>query len=82
MFEPLASRELAAEALREYMQEREYSEDPDIRQFAHFEGHLTPQNFHRMSSRTVPAGKFISLFWVEEAISLLCGHRISCGLVH
>lgn len=54
MFEPLASREPAARAFREYMQEREYSDNPDIRQFAHFEGHLNPQLFHKMNSRSVP----------------------------
>jgi hypothetical protein len=54
MFEPLSTREPAARAFREYMQEREYSDDPDIRQFAHFEGHLNPQMFHRMNSRTIP----------------------------
>ncbi len=54
MFEPLASREPAARAFREYMQEREYSDNPDIRQFAHFEGHLNPQLFHKMNSRSIP----------------------------
>ena len=55
MFEPLSSREPAARAFREYMQEREYSDDPDIRQYAHFEGHLNPQMFHKMNSRSIPA---------------------------
>ena len=45
MFEPLMYRELAAETVREYMQGREYSPDPDIRRHAHFEGHLAPQDF-------------------------------------
>jgi len=52
-FEPVAYRELAAEAMREHMQGREYSMDPDIRQFAHFEGHLTPQEFHGAISRGI-----------------------------
>ena len=30
MFEPLMYRELAAETVREYMQGREYSPDPDV----------------------------------------------------
>lgn len=54
MFEPLAYRELAAETVREHMQGREYSSDPDIRAKAHFEGHLSPQDFHRVISRGIP----------------------------
>lgn len=54
MFEPLMYRELAAETVREYMQGREYSPDPDIRRQAHFEGHLAPQDFHRVITRGIP----------------------------
>jgi hypothetical protein len=54
MFEPANYREIAAEAIREYMQDREYSQDPDIRKRAHFEGHLTPESFHKVISRGVP----------------------------
>lgn len=54
MFEPLQYREIAAETVREYMQGREYSEDPEVRRFAHFEGHLTPQDYHRVISRGIP----------------------------
>ena len=54
MFEPLMYRELAAETVREYMQGREYSPDPDIRRHAHFEGHLAPQDFHRVITRGIP----------------------------
>eukprot|EP01035_Chromulina_nebulosa_P017166 gene17166-22681_t len=53
MFEPLAFREISAEAVREYMQAREYSNDPDIRQVAHFEGYLTPEKFHNLNVRTI-----------------------------
>jgi len=52
MFEPSAYREVAAEALGIYMRDREYSRDPDIRQFSHFEGHLNPERFHKTISRT------------------------------
>ena len=54
MFEPLMYRELAAETVREYMQGREYSPDPDVRRQAHFEGHLAPQDFHRVITRGIP----------------------------
>jgi hypothetical protein len=54
MFEPANYREIAAEAVREYMQDREYSQDPDIRQRAHFDGHLTPEAYHSIISRGVP----------------------------
>ena len=54
MFEPLAYREISAEAVREHMQGREYSSDPDIRRWAHFEGALTPEDFHRVTTRGIP----------------------------
>jgi len=54
MFEPVAYREVAAEAMRDYLASREMSEDPDIRQHAHFEGHLSPQTFHKIITRTIP----------------------------
>ena len=38
MFEPSTYREIAAESIREYMQDREFSADPKIREVAHFEG--------------------------------------------
>ena len=54
MFEPLSYREIAAETVREYMQDREYSADPDVRRWAHFEGHLTPEDYHRVTTRSIP----------------------------
>lgn len=33
---------------------REYSSDPNIRQMAHFDGHLTPQAFNSMITRAIP----------------------------
>jgi hypothetical protein len=54
MFEPLSYREIAAETVREYMQDREYSADPDVRRWAHFEGHLTPEDYHRVTTRGIP----------------------------
>jgi len=54
MFEPVAYREVAAEAMRDYLQSREMSDDPDIRQHAHFEGHLSPQTFHKVITRSIP----------------------------
>jgi len=55
MFEPSAYREVAAEALGLYIRDREYSSDPDVRQWAHFEGHLSPERFHKTISRNFPA---------------------------
>ena len=87
MFEPLSSREPAARAFREYMQEREYSDNPDIRQFAHFEGHLNPQMFHKMNSRSIPASdvklmkkmgykilEFGRFYWEDVALALESYH--------
>ena len=54
MFEPSAYREVAAEALGLYIRDREYSSDPDVRQWAHFEGHLSPERFHKTISRNFP----------------------------
>ena len=54
MFEPSAYREVASEALGIYMRDREYSADPIVRQWSHFEGHLNPERFHRTISRTIP----------------------------
>ena len=53
MFEPTPYREVAAEAIREYMQEREYSADAKIRGRAHFEGYLTPYNFNKAISYAI-----------------------------
>lgn len=53
MFEPLAYREVSAETLREYMNAREYSDDPDIRQISHFEGYLSAENFHKINIREI-----------------------------
>lgn len=54
IYEPVAYREIAAEAVRVYMQERELSSNPDIREVAHFEGHLTPQEFNKAITRPIP----------------------------
>lgn len=53
LFEPDSYREVAAEALRVYMRSREESDDPDVRQWSHFEGHLNPENFHHAISRKI-----------------------------
>lgn len=50
MFEPNPYREIASEAIREYMKGREYSDDPTIRRKAHFEGYLTAYDFNRAIS--------------------------------
>jgi hypothetical protein len=51
MFEPVAYREVAAEAMREYIYSREYSSDPNIRNSAHFEGKLSPEEYHKVITR-------------------------------
>ena len=53
MFEPLSYREISAETMREHMLAREYSDDPDIRDVAHFEGYMSPEMFHRASVREI-----------------------------
>ena len=53
MFEPISYREVAAEAMREYLSSREYSSDPDVRNTAHFEGHLSPQEYHGVITRAI-----------------------------
>lgn len=68
MFEPDAYREVAAEALRLYMLDREFSDDPDVRQFSHFEGHLNAENFHHAISRKIPAD---DVKWMKKV-----GYRI------
>jgi hypothetical protein len=50
MFEPNPYREVASEAIREYMKAREYSDDPKIRRKANFEGYLTAYDFNRAIS--------------------------------
>ena len=54
MFEPVSYREVAAEAMREYMSGREFSDNPNIRNVAHFEGGLSPEGFHRVITRNIP----------------------------
>lgn len=68
MFEPLSYREISAETMREYILSREYSDDPDVREVAHFEGYLSPDMFHKLSIREIP----------EEDISAMknIGYRI------
>lgn len=53
LFQPEAYRETAAGTIAEYMQARELSPDPKVRQVAHFEGHLTPQDFNEMMARPI-----------------------------
>mmetsp|Transcript_23997 Transcript_23997/g.53326 ORF Transcript_23997/g.53326 Transcript_23997/m.53326 type:complete len:752 (-) Transcript_23997:207-2462(-) len=53
IFEPVAYREIAAAAIHEHMMAREYSSDPQVRQFSHFEGHLTPQGFNDVTTRAI-----------------------------
>lgn len=53
LFQPEAYRETAAGTIAEYMLSREMSADPKIRQVAHFEGHLTPQDFNEMMARPI-----------------------------
>ena len=54
MFEPVAYREIASEAMRDYIQSREFSDDPDIRNVAHFEGNLSPESYHKVITRAIP----------------------------
>jgi len=68
MFEPSAYREVAAEALGMYMRDREYSSDPDVRQWSHFEGHLNPERFHKTISRNIPTE---DIKWMKKV-----GYRI------
>ena len=53
MFEPVGYREVAAEAMRDYLLEREYSADPDVRDLAHFEGSLSPETYHKIITRQI-----------------------------
>ena len=53
MFEPSSYREIAAESIREYMQDREYSSDSRIRQKAHFEGYLSANDFNHAISYAI-----------------------------
>ena len=68
IFEPVAYREIAAEAMRTYMQEREMSPDVTVRDGSHFEGKLTPQEFNRAITRAISAE--------DEAIMREMGYRI------
>lgn len=54
MFQPVAYREIAAEAMKEYIRSREYSTDPDVREIGHFENHLTPEQYHKVITRQIP----------------------------
>lgn len=53
MHEPSEYREIAAEAIQVHMEDREWSQDPNIREIAHFEGHLTPQEFNKAIARPI-----------------------------
>jgi len=53
MFEPLEYRELISEAMLEYMRSQEMSEDPDIRDVAHFDFYLNSEGYHRVTTRYV-----------------------------
>jgi len=53
MFEPVAYREVAAEAVRDFIYSREYSSDPDVRKVAHFDHQLSPAAFHEIISRPI-----------------------------
>lgn len=53
LFEPVSYREIAAEAMREYMMDRDYSSNPDIRQRSHFEGYLQPQEINQVLARAI-----------------------------
>jgi hypothetical protein len=61
MFEPNPYREIAAESIREYMQEREYSIIPDIRHKAHFEGYLSPFQFNKAISFSIDESDIIAM---------------------
>ena len=54
IFQPNSYRNIAAEAVLEYMNNRELSKDPAIRQISHFEGYLSSQDFNSMIARTIP----------------------------
>jgi len=54
IFEPVSYREIAAEAIREFMMERDLSPDPDVRQMSHFEGYMQPQEFNQALARVIP----------------------------
>jgi len=52
-FDTVSYREIAAEAVREYMQDRELSSDPDVREVAHFEGKLTVHEYNKLITREI-----------------------------
>lgn len=54
MFEPNSYREISSQAIREFMQERETSDDYLIREKAHFEGYQSPESFHYATIREIP----------------------------
>jgi len=68
MFQRVAYGEVAAEAMKNYMRSQEFSSDPDVRRFAHFDFHLSPEEFHKIVTRVIP----------DEDVALLkrYGHRI------
>ena len=53
IYDTVSYREIAAESIREYMQDRELSNDPDIREIAHFEGKLTVYEYNKLITREI-----------------------------
>ena len=53
IFEPVSYREIAAEAIHEYMMDRDRSPDPIVRQRSHFEGYMQAQDLNRALARAV-----------------------------
>lgn len=61
LYDTVSFREIAAEAVREYMQDREMSNNPDIREVAHFEGKLTVHEYNKLITREIPEADVIAL---------------------
>lgn len=61
IFETVSYREIAAEAMKDYMKSREYSNDPAIREIAHFEGRLSPQKLNSIITRSIPDEDIIAM---------------------
>lgn len=51
---PIDYREAAAGAIRSIMLEREWSDNPDIREISHFEGKMNPEEFNKAITRPIP----------------------------
>lgn len=75
IFEPVTYREIAAGAIGEYLDSRDYSSDPDVRQTGHFEGYLSPQAFSQLIARPIATDDVKSM--IKEGYRILDFGRFS-----